>query len=191
MTAHNLFPATPLITSLLVALIAGCSFPNKTATSAAAMASGNFSSGETLEVLRAINNGEISQAELAKDKADNDEVEDVAESIIDDHRELNQRVDDLVERGIDTEKSPLSRGLTKQSEQIQERLATLGGTDFDCTYLNKQVEQHQLALETIRNQVQPDVNDPQIQELVKDAIAALEDHREAAAKARADIEACS
>lgn len=180
-----------LVASAFTILLSGCSFPNKTATTTAAMVSGTFSSGETLEVLRALNNGEIAQAELAKDKTDNDDVESVAEAIIDDHKAVNERVGELVDKGIEPEKSPLSRGLAKQAQEIQEDLAPLAGAEFDCAYLNKQVAQHQLALETLRSQVQPDANDPKIEDLLEDVIATLEQHREDAAQARKDVRGCA
>lgn len=179
-----------LVLTALALLLSGCSYPSRTATSTAALASGTFSSGETLEVLRVLNDGEIAQAELAQDKTENDQVEDVAETIIDDHMKLNERIDDLIGRGIEPERSPLSRGLTRQARAIQEELEGLYGREFDCMYLTKQVEQHQLALDTLRNEVKPDTKDPEVEDLLDDAIEMLEHHREDAARVRADIRGC-
>lgn len=177
--------------ALLCAALASCSLPSETATETAAMASGSFSKDEVLGVIHTVNNGEIEQAQLALQKSSNASVRDAAQLIINDHTELNQRVDSLVRSGMKIEKSPLSRGIKLQADQIHDELSELSGTEFDCTYLQRQIEQHELVLETMRSDIQPDAKERQVKALIAETIPALERHLETTKELHSNIGQCS
>lgn len=191
-THHVLYPRRSLfLTGLLALMLSACSLPNSTATKTAAKASGNFSDGEILQVLRTLNEGEIAQAQLAAQKSNNQELQDAAERIIQDHQQNNQRIDSMAQSGIELEKSPLSRGLELQTEEIREELAELSGTEFECTYLEKQVEQHQLALETVRAELLPDAENAQVRRLLSSTAPALQHHLQEAQETLNNLTQCA
>lgn len=179
------------LTGLLTLVLSACSLPNSTATKAAAKASGSFSDGEILHVLQTLNEGEIAQAELVMKKSNNQELKDAAKTIIEDHRKNNERIHSLARTGIELEKSPLSRGLNLQTDEITEELSELSGTEFDCAYLEKQIEQHQLALDTVRSELLPDAEDSQVRSLLSNTAPALQHHLESAQETRQNLPQCT
>lgn len=190
MTLRSAF--TPALLGGVLALgLCACSLPNATATKTAAKASGDLTDGEILQVLRTLNEGEITQAQLAVEQSDNQQLQGAAEQIIADHQRNNQRIDSMTQAGIALEDSPLSRGLKLQTQQIKDQLSELTGTDFDCAYLEKQIEQHQLALDTLRSELQPDAESSQLQELLSATAPALEHHLEAAEQTRQSMSECA
>lgn len=178
-------------TGLLSLFLAACSLPNTTATKATAKASGSFSDGEILRVLKTLNEAEIAQAELVSQRSNNQQLQDEAERIIEDHKENNERIESLVQSGIELERSPLSRGLRLQTEEITEELAELRGTEFDCTYLEKQIEQHQLALDTVRSELLPDAENSQVRRLLSETAPALQHHLQSAQETRNNLPQCT
>lgn len=193
MTTTNIrFAFRPiLVSSLLTLSLCACSLPNATATKTAAKASGDLTDGEILQVLRTLNEGEIAQAQLAVEQSDNQQLQNAAERIIKDHQRNNQRIESMTQAGLQLEDSPLSRGLKLQTQQIKEQLSDLTGSEFDCAYLEKQIEQHQLALDTVRSELLPDAEDSQIQELLSATAPALEHHLEAAQETRQTMSECA
>ncbi len=188
----NLNPrAYSLSAALLGALaLSACSIPNETATRAATVATGNISNSEAIGVMRNLNNGEIEQAELALQRSETRAVREVAERIRDDHREANGRIDRMLQSGLRSEESPLSRGLSAQANAIRSELNDKYGTEFDCLYLQKQIEQHRLALETVRNDLLPDIQTEEVRQYLETAAGSLEQHQRAATTARQGITQC-
>lgn len=168
-----------------------CSLPNQTATKAAAIASKPFSSGEILHVLHTLNNAEIAQSELAMSRSGSDEVRRTAQLLVRDHTASNRRLETLTQAlGVQMDQSPLSKGMQLQANEIKENLSKLSGPNFDCVYLRKQVEQHQLAVDTINSQLLPAAQHPQIKELLTTASAHLQQHRQVAQNSRAGLPQC-
>lgn len=181
---------TVLLLSLSLGLTA-CSLPNATVTKGAAAVSKPLSNGEILQVLQTLNSGELKQAELVFKRPTLAEVQKTAQLIVKDHTASNQRIAAITkDGGIKLEESPLSRGLQAQMNQITEGMTKLSDTEFECTYLKKQVEQHALALDTVRKQLLPAAENPQVKELLTTAAPALEAHRQAAQKSYDSISEC-
>jgi putative membrane protein len=181
-----------VIAAALALATSACSLPNKPATSAAATMSKPFSSGEILQVLHTLNNGEIKQAGLVFQRPTLPPVQKTAQMIIKDHTASNQRITAIAKAsGIKLEESPLSRGLQAQANSLTESLAKLSGDEFECTYLQKQVELHAIALDTVRSQLLPAAQDPQIRELLTTTAPGLEAHRQAAQQTHASMSECA
>jgi putative membrane protein len=168
--------------------ITACSLPNEPVTTAAAEASEPMSSGEILRVLRVINNGEIEQARLALRKSDNPRVQETAQRIIQDHTASNQRIASVANTtGARMEESPLSQGIQGQASEIREQLAELSGAEFDRAYLQNQVELHEVALDTVRSQLLPNAEDPQVRQLMAAAAPTLQQHLQEAEQSYASL----
>jgi putative membrane protein len=152
-----------------------------TQTETAAEESMPMDSGEILQVLQTINESEISAAQLALQKSQNPQVVETAVTVVRDHRALNQRIDQMVqENNIELQDSALSEGLETQTAQIEDQLAELSGAEFDEEYLRRQIELHELALQTAREDLMPNATDPQVKEVVSQASDHLEEHLQVA-----------
>lgn len=174
-----------VLVGLLALGVTGCSFPNKPVTTAAAEVSEPLSSAEILQVLHAINVGEINQAQLALQRSTDPEVQRTAQTIIEDHTASNQRIANIAQMlSVSLEDSTLSEGIQFQAEQIRETLADLSGTEFNQTYLEKQVELHNVALDTVRTQLLPNAEQPEVRQMLEQAIPKLQLHRELAQRGR-------
>jgi putative membrane protein len=155
-----------------------CSLPNKPATTAAAEVSEPMSSGEILGVLEAVNQGEIEQAYLALFKSDNPHVQEVARVMIEEHMLSNERIAFLAQNeGLNMKESPLSEGVLTQAQEIRANLAELSGREFDRRYLQNQVELHEVAIDTVRNQLLPSAEDQDIRQLLNSTVRRLNLHR--------------
>jgi putative membrane protein len=165
-----------------------CSLPNEPVTTAAAEASEPMSSGEILHVLHVINEGEIQQARLALRKSDNPQVQQTARMLVEDHTASNQRIAAVANAsGARMEESPLSRGVQAQASEIRDQLAELSGREFDRAYLQNQVELHEVALDTVRSQLLPNAEDPQVKQLLTAAAPHLEQHLREAEQRHASL----
>lgn len=184
---------TAVFAALLTATLGtACSLPSETTTEAAAAASKPLSDGEILQVLETLNTGEVRQARLAQRNAVRGEVRDAAEMIIEDHSRANQQVQQIAEsRDFELEESPLSRGLEAQANEIRDDLAQLSGPEFDCTFLQDQVELHELALDTVNSDLLPEADSSEVREVLNETAPKLEQHSEAARQSIASLPGCS
>jgi len=174
-----------------VALLLACSLPSETMTEGAAAASKPMDEGEILKVVETLNEGEIRQARLAQESATTPAARQAAERIIRDHTMLNERLAQIAEaEGLQLRESPLSNGIKAQAEEIEQDLAQLSGQEFDCSYLQKQAELHQIALETVRTDLLPQAENEAVQELLEASRPALDSHQEAAELGIAGIPDC-
>jgi putative membrane protein len=177
-----------LLPAALALGVSACALPNEPITQAAAEMSEPITSGQILQVLYALNQGEIEQAELALQRSNDPEVYKTAQLIIKDHMASNQRIAAVAQAvGIELEESPLSRGMQVQAGAIKEGLEELSGAEFDRAYLENQVELHDLALETARSQLLPNAQDPQVRYLLITAAPKLELHRLEAQESHASL----
>jgi putative membrane protein len=180
-----------LLTMALTLGISACTTTDSSASKAAAGASKTMSNGEILQVLQTVNSAELKQAELAFQQPTPAEVQKIAQMMIKDHTASNQKIAAMVKAdGIKLEESALSRSLQGQLAQATDRLAKMKDTEFDCSFLKAQVDQHALALDTVRKQLMPAAQSPQVKEFLTSAATSMESHHQAAQKSRASMTEC-
>ena len=149
--------------------------------SAAALPPQTLLTGEILNILHVINNGEIKQGGLALQRSSDPYVLYMAQLLVQDHMALNQRVAALaVANGVKMEESVLSRTLHTQTNDILESEAKLSGKQFDCTFLKDQVDVHAMVGQLIREQLLPSATTPEVKELLIAAAPRFEYHRKQA-----------
>ena len=157
--------------------VSACDLPSEPLTEAAAELSGPLSTGEILQEVHAINVGEIQLAQLALQKSRNPEVQQTAQLIIPDHTALDQRVAAVAQaQGVQLDPSLLSAGTAAQAALIRDALAALSGPAFDREYLARNVELHEIALDTVRTDLLPSARALQVRELLMLAAPQLEQH---------------
>ena len=88
------------------------------------------------------NLAEIQLAELARQKAQSEEVRELAAKIEEDHKKANQQLKSL-EIGLNTK---LEDKLEPKHEDLKQRLSRLSGEEFDREYIHSQVAEHQKVL---------------------------------------------
>lgn len=170
-----------LIVSAIAMSVSGLSYAQVEGTITAETASPD--DGQILQIVRTLNDGEIAQAELALEEASSDAAKSVAQMIIRDHGMSNGNIDDL---DIELEESSLSRSLEMTAMQTQEELVNAGDNGFDCAYLTKQVEQHQMALETASTTLVPNASSDEVSTFLAATTPKLEGHLQSAQTALSD-----
>jgi putative membrane protein len=146
--------------------------------------------GQILQIVRTLNMGEIKQANYAMDESDNEQVKATAQAIIKDHEESNDKIDDLAKGDLSLDDSPLNDTLLKQAETTFEMLDELENPQLDCIYLQKQVEQHEMALDIARNDLVPDAKSPEVQAFLTENEPKLEHHLMEARNAMGSLSGC-
>jgi putative membrane protein len=174
----NLFNVIRLITIAGIAAAAACSkdnaeneYPQPAATQGGEAtpaepngetASAKPTDGQILGILATIDSGEIQQAQVALPKATDPRVKQFANHMIEQHTDAKQKGSVLAARNnLTPATSAVSAKLEKDSQQLVSSLNETS-TAFDTTYLKAQIQQHQGALELLRNQLAPAAQNPDL-----------------------------
>lgn len=132
---------------------------------------------EIAAVLDAVNRAEIQQAELARERAEDNQVRNYATSMLTGHRAaVQQQQMILQERGIARLDTVLSAEMREQAQRIEQELAGLQGPEFDRAYMDAQMRQHQQVLTMLENQMIPAAQDPQYRAYLEQLRSRLEMH---------------
>jgi putative membrane protein len=163
--------------------------PGENPASTASLA---LTDGQVLQVVRTLNDGEIKQAKLAADKTDDAQVQSVAQMLRADHEASNQQIEAIEDANdaIDLDGSDTSEALAALAEQTSEGLEDLEGAQFACEYLTKQEQAHELALDTVNNQLLPAAANSSVKALLAASAPTLEHHLEMTKAVRANLAGC-
>lgn len=106
--------------------------------------------GQIAAVLAAANNGEIDQARIAARKAKNARVKQFAEHMVTDHTRAQSKLDSTdTKEKITPQDGSVSAQLKQQGDSIMSSMRSANGSDFDRTYMDAQVDEHQKVLDLI------------------------------------------
>lgn len=129
------------------------------------------------DVFTTSNNGEIEQARLALNRAQDARVRDFAQRMIDDHSTANDRawaaIDQNTVRAAGTD---LARQLRENSRRTTDALRTYEGAEFDRAYVQAQVNMHRYVLETLDNTLIPAARNRDLDRLLTDTRPVIAEH---------------
>jgi putative membrane protein len=147
------------------AMTGATSTPGMASASGAATAGGSDSSstvndGQISAVVDAANDGEIEQAKIAVKKAKNAHVKHFAQHMIDDHTKAESKLKSTDSKAsITLQESPKSQEIKSGGESVLTSLRSQSGADFDKTYMDAQVDEHQKVLNTLDRLIPQAQND--------------------------------
>lgn len=105
------------------------------------------SDGEIVEILKTANDSEIDAAKLAKKRAENPEVKDYAQMMLDQHEMTNKQSKKISkEENIKKKSNDMAKALKDESKTKISDLKKKKGTEFDRSYMEQQVTMHQQLL---------------------------------------------
>ncbi len=175
-----IYRTTIMLAALLLAL-SGCAKMEHGGAETAAQEPEGMNDAAILGVLQTLNDGEIAQAQLALQTSQNPDVLETAQLILDAHRASNADIARTAKSlGIQPRQTPLSDTLRQQAMKMRDELARLSGEEFDQAYLQGQVELHEIALDTVEEQLLPYAQDPLVIGLLRASTPELERHQEVA-----------
>jgi putative membrane protein len=114
--------------------------------------SASANDSEILQTLKTANEGEVVEGELAQNKADSLQVKNFAKEMVEHHNQSNTQLDNIsVENKITGQESAKSKSLAKESKLTVSKLKSLTGKPFDKAYIDAQVKEHQVVLNTLND----------------------------------------
>jgi len=133
--------------------------------------------GQIAQILAAVDEAEIEQAQLALEKATDPNVKGYASHMIEQHTAAKDTGARLASQsGLKLAESPKAKELQVKGTQMLEELKAADANNFDITYLHGQEEQHAEVLTLIKDQLQPAVSDPTLRDHLANARAMVSAH---------------
>ncbi len=124
-----------------------------------------------------VDENEIEQAKFAQKKTKNPLLRKFAKDVISRHTKSRQEGQNLAkEAQLGSAQSPVASDLQGKSNQQLELLKSADASDFDRTYADSQIEQHQAALDLLNNQLIPNASNPELKAKLQNERVMLERH---------------
>jgi putative membrane protein len=134
---------------------------------------------DIVDIVAAINVGEIQAVNVALKKAQNPEVKKFAQQMHKEHDNLNKEIMNLdIKLGIPDDRSARSIMIKEKNEFTMGRLKDKTGAEFDKTYIQDQVMMHKLALETLEHSLIPSAKDAKLKTALQKARESVIKHLE-------------
>lgn len=120
---------------------------------------------------------DIRYAHLALAVSENDAVRAFAETMIRDHKAVNEAAVALItELKVTPEDNDLSRALVEGAAAKRAEFMTLSGKDFDCAYATNELGYHQVVNETVEGKFIPWATVEPLKALLSDALVTFKVH---------------
>lgn len=127
------------------------------AGAAGAGGAAELSDEEVLHAARTANLGEVEQAEIALMRADDPDVVEFAETMLEDHSEAASAAEELADvEDLTFRPNPVSAMLRAESNQIIAMLEAASDSEFDLVYMNAQVAAHEEVSMLLSNTLIPE-----------------------------------
>jgi putative membrane protein len=128
-------------------------------------------------IINAANSGEVQQAKLAIATTKNSQVEAFAKHMVKAHSEANAKETKLmVSDHLEMADGMLSTKLQQDSSKLMDSLRQKTGTDFDKTYMDAQVNEHQQLLDAIDSKLLPAVKNADLRSYVQAVRGKVTEH---------------
>jgi predicted outer membrane protein len=142
---------------------------------------------QVLQKLHASSQMEVGMARLAKDKAQNEKVKDLAEKIEDDHSDFAEKASEIArEKNVDLAAHDQMSKNRKHVEQMEK----MQGASFDRHFADMMAKEHKkeiAELRTAQTKLRASKADEDVAELVDDALPKMEEHQKMAMEAQAAV----
>ncbi|MBK4215599.1 DUF4142 domain-containing protein [Paracoccus caeni] len=122
---------------------------------------------------------DIAAAELALSKTADDDVRAFAQSMLDDHKAVNDQALELVGKlGVTPEDNPTSQALVAAADAKRAELAALDGTAFDAAYINNEVDYHAQVLAALDGLLIPSAQNAELKSLLETGYKLFQGHQQ-------------
>ncbi|HEX7117159.1 MAG TPA: DUF4142 domain-containing protein [Longimicrobiales bacterium] len=149
---------------------------------------------EISSIMMNANNGEIQAGQLALQKSRNDAVRQFAQRMITEHTTLNQMISPHMDRRNRTDmrdgmgaRGPISQQLSSNNQRTLHVLQQLEGAQFDRTYMQNQVAQHEWLLNTLDDALIPGADDNALERDLREARDMVASHLQQARQIRGSM----
>lgn len=127
--------------------------------------------GQIAAILAQADTAEIAPSELARDNAEDAAVREFAEMMIQEHGQLSDSLRALTQaQGIVPTPNRESDLLSTQTQATLQSLQGQSGAAFDSAYVAAMVQSHELALNTIDDQLLPAASNPALRTAIEQQV---------------------
>jgi len=144
-----------------------------------------LSDAQIAAITEAANTAEIAQAKMAQSKAKDAAVKAFASMMITHHGEAKQKQAQLK---LKTEASGVSTAMDADAGATLNALETESGKEFDKAYISAQVTGHQKVLDTINDQLLPNVKDAKLKAYLEEIKPKVAQHLKKAKQLQEGLE---
>jgi putative membrane protein len=132
---------------------------------------------QILHVLHTANGGEIEQARMAQKQAKNARVKQFAAMMIKDHSDADKKGNDVAKKSnASPTANDVSRNLESEAKQMTSAMSNQKGSDFDRSYMDAQVKEHQAVLDLIDKQLLPNAKSADVKSMLQALRPKIEGH---------------
>ncbi|MES2526548.1 MAG: DUF4142 domain-containing protein [Bdellovibrionota bacterium] len=135
-----------------------------------------FSDGQTLEILKTRNDGEIAISRYVISKSTNSDVKKFAQQNIDDHTLNNMKRSELVTPENKPETSWKIEVFKKEIAESQKKLLTLQGKELDVAYVNDRIKYHEGIIDGIKHNLFPITFEPSLKKHLESVLQKEQQH---------------
>jgi putative membrane protein len=115
----------------------------------------------------------IKLGQLAVQKGSTAEVRKLGQTMMDDHRKVNDKLQSIAKG----EGMMMPTEISSEDQAVYDRLSGLSGVEFDRAYKDQMKRDHKQAISLYRDEVQNGV-DPQLKSFAQSTLPALEQHQQ-------------
>ena len=131
---------------------------------------------------------DVDAGKIAKSRSKNKEVQDFAQTMINDHTAVNKQAGALVKKlGVKPADSDTSKSLKKAAADTAKKLKGLKGAQFDKAYVDNEVVYHQQVLDAIDKVLIPNADNAELKGLIENVRPAIAAHLEHAKHLQASL----
>ena len=122
---------------------------------------------------------DVEAAQQALERSHNPQVRAFAETMLRDHRAVNEQALALVQRlGVTPEAHPTSAALSAQAESERARLGALDGVAFDRAYAEREAAYHLAVNGALRDTLIPSAHNAELKSLLEQGLALFTAHQQ-------------
>jgi len=148
----------------------------------------DLTDAQILKVTETVNSGEIQQAKLARGKTKSTPIKQFAMHMISAHTKANEQGAMLSKQEkLAPEASSLAADMSAKGAATLDALKTASSSEFDKTYIDAQVQQHQTVLNMFSEKLIPSASDAALKAQLEAAKKMVESHLAAARKLQAEL----
>lgn len=126
--------------------------------------------------------GEVQLAQMAQNKASNQQVKDFAQKLVQDHTQLDQQMQSAFSQfGMS-----MPQPMTQEQQQLKSRLQNESGSQFDKAFINAAVRGHEKDVAAVQQHLQTAQND-QVKQLLQGALPVLQQHLQMAKQLQSQL----
>jgi putative membrane protein len=131
---------------------------------------------------------DIAAAEQALKKTKNPAVKSFAETMVRDHKAVNEQALALVKKlGVTPEENPTSTALSDQAKATLARLDALSGADYDRAYVDNEVAYHKTVNGALADTLIPSSSNAELKSLLQTGLKLFGEHQAHAEALAADL----